>query len=217
MLNDMIHKITQLNGNIEKQNYEASSILLDIIAEDYSQLMSNDFRLMRAECLLSKGRLDEALRILNDISPATSDVLYLKGSVLYQQNQLEESIAQLEKCLESDSSNEKALHLLATIKYVKHKLDLGIKMLKLDHNEEADCVFEEIENTLNGSNKKLSVDLAFKRATCFFKLSKYGECIKYCNLVADGGEDVKNEVYSLCELAKKKLTDPIPRSKMNKR
>ena len=91
-----------------KQAYEALTVTENKSQENYGYKAQEETRTFAdVEALIKSGNIDEAQRVLDNISDRSGEWHYLQSVIFYRKNRIAESKEQLEMAVKSDPSNVK--------------------------------------------------------------------------------------------------------------
>lgn len=150
---------------------------------------SQRLKLLKAECLVLLGRVDEANDIaigLMKIDSNNSDAIYVRGLTLYYSDNLDKSIMHFERTLQLDPDHKKAKLMRTKSRSLKEKKEQGNEFFKAGKYREALAIYTEALN-IDPLNKEINSKLYYNRALVNTK-------VKLCNLFFFG--TVKTDFFS---------------------
>lgn len=148
----------------EKQDYRTCLFHVDSamkIAQACQRL-----KLLKAECLVLLGRVDEANDIaigIMKIDSNNSDAIYVRGLTLYYNDNLEKGIMHFERTLQLDPDHKKAKLMRTKSRGLKEKKEQGNEFFKSGKYREALAVYSEALN-IDPLNKEINSKLYYNRA-----------------------------------------------------
>lgn len=130
------------------------------------RLMQKTTTLWRAQCLVSLGRLAEALpwfRAALQLNPGDSSLLLQRGQVLLTLGRASEALVDFDAALALDSSSTEG------------RQGRAASLEELERFEDAMAEYRQLQELVPGAPYYL-----LKEGECLFRLKRYEDCIKLC-------------------------------------
>ncbi|KZO92835.1 TPR-like protein [Calocera viscosa TUFC12733] len=143
------------------------------------------WRCWRVEALISAGRLDEAAQAVMDaarVDRESTEVLYLRGLVLFLQNQLPKAVTHCVEVLRLDPDHSRARTLMRRVRAVEGKKDEGNNAFKSGRLQEAANLYSQALDLIGDSQEEAKGGvirgvLLSNRATAEVKLGKLEDAL----------------------------------------
>ncbi|KZT59085.1 TPR-like protein [Calocera cornea HHB12733] len=143
------------------------------------------WRCWRVEALISAGKLDEAAQAVMDaarVDRESTEVLYLRGLVLFLQNQLPKAVTHCVEVLRLDPDHTRARTLMRRVRAVEAKKDEGNNAFKSGRLQEAVNLYSEALELIGDKQEEAKGGvirgvLLSNRATAEVKLDKLDEAL----------------------------------------
>lgn len=180
------------NSNEVKHFHETAEIAYS--NEDYRKVIylmdralsnspsSNQYLILKAECLVYLGRFQESQEIANEVvmkDQTNSDALYVRGMCLYYQDNAEKAFQHFQRVLQFNPDHLKAKLFFKKAKSLQRTKTAGNDAFKAGKWQEAYDLYTE-SLTIDPYNKHINAALYFNRATTCSKLNKLDDCISDC-------------------------------------
>ncbi|KAI1293545.1 DnaJ -like protein subfamily C member 7 [Halotydeus destructor] len=141
------------------------------------------FKLVKAEALALQQKYQDAQDIVTDILRVDSmnaDALYIRGMVLYYQDNIDKALTHFQQALRFNPDNEKCRTLFKKVKLLKTKKDGGNEAFKANKLQEALALYNESLD-VDPLNSATNAKIYLNRAIVHNKLGKQHSALEDCN------------------------------------
>lgn len=140
------------------------------------------FKLLKAECLVLLGRIDQANDLAVTCMKADSvnaEAVYVRGLCLYYNDNLDKGLQHFERALQLDPDSSKARLMRVKAKQLRDKKEKGNELFKTGKFEDANGAYTEAL-AIDELNKEINSKLYCNRALVNSKLGKLSDAIRDC-------------------------------------
>lgn len=143
----------------------------------------NRLKLMKAECLALLKRYAESQDILTKLyqeDPKNPDIFYIKGMMLYYQDNVEKAFSSFTEALRLCPDHAKAQAAFKRAKLLRSKKEEGNVAYKADKLDEAHQIYTDCL-TIDPLNTMTNAKLYFNRALVWAKKGEHKKAIEDCS------------------------------------
>lgn len=156
-----------------------SSCLVYLATMEEIVCLSSYYKIIKAECLMMIFEFEEAINILNNIKP-NSQVHYLNGYMLYQNEHFTEAKFELSKSIQMDKNNSSAQKLLERVQKINQHYICAENLYKKKFYDKASRMYMQIIPLIH-DNPKFMQNVKIQYSYCMIYLKQYTDCIELGN------------------------------------
>jgi len=178
--NDSIRRAHEL---LNEEKVDAAASVIDELGTVLSSALQT--KVLKARLLISQGRVDSALMILNGLyaSPGGSDnidILVWRGVAFYKNASDEIAKQHFQKVLRSDPDNPKALTMFKLIRNLESKREQGNSLFKDGNPQAAIQVYTEAMR-IDPTNNVFNATMFSNRAAAHMRLNDWRAAANDCS------------------------------------
>jgi len=140
------------------------------------------YKLLKAECLVLLGRIEQA----NDLAvlcmqadSSNAEAIYVRGLCLYYNDNLEKGLIHFERALSLDPDNKNTREMRFKAKNLKEKKEEGNELFKIGKLLKAQVAYTEAL-AIDPLNKDMNSKLFYNRALVNSRLKNHADAVKDC-------------------------------------
>lgn len=175
----------KIHQNYLKKNFRTALYFLDSALKISPACLK--YKISKAECLTYLGRLDEAADIAVTVmknDSASADAIYVRGLILYYQDNFDKAILHFERTLQLDPDHRKAKDMRTKLKELKDKKEAGKTAFKSGKFREALTLYSDAL-LIDPSNNNMNCKLYYNRALVNYKINNLRDSTLDCTKVLD--------------------------------